>query len=63
MESVSELQQILQEEWAKVMQKQIQDRIGELPDRCRQLRECSGGPIKLNLWYVDCRKLCKLIKK
>jgi hypothetical protein len=52
-ESLDELKQALQEEWAKVTMQEVRARISEMPERCRLLVESGGGPIKSALWWLN----------
>jgi hypothetical protein len=49
-ESLEELKEALQEEWAKVTMEEVRTRISEMPGRCKSLIKSGGGPIKSELW-------------
>ena len=44
------LKKVLDEEWQMITQAEIQARIAEMPDRCKQVATRSQGPVKSNLW-------------
>ena len=48
--TMAELREIIQDEWSKVTQKEIQARIKEMPQRCQRLVRSGGKPIKSALW-------------
>lgn len=48
--TLAELREVVQDEWSKVTMKEIQARIGEMPNRCHRLVKSGGKPIKSNLW-------------
>jgi len=45
-----EVKKVLEEEWAKITQEEIQDRIKDMPDRCSTLESTGGKPIKSGKW-------------
>ena len=47
--SLEELKEALQEEWAKVTMEEVRIRISEMPKRCKLLIKSGGGPIKSEL--------------
>ena len=49
-ESIEELKQVLQAEWTALSQEEVQKRIEEMPERCRQLLKSDGVPFKSTLW-------------
>jgi DDE superfamily endonuclease len=48
--SLEEYKVVLQDEWSKITLEEIRARILEIPDRCKQLVETGGAPIKGDLW-------------
>jgi hypothetical protein len=48
--TLEELKAILQEEWDKITMEEIRARIAEMPQRCHDLVEHGGKPLKSELW-------------
>ena len=48
--SIDELKAILQDEWSKITQAEIQARIRDMPRRCRLLIKTRGQAIKTAMW-------------
>lgn len=48
--TLAELREVIQDEWRKVTQQEIQRRIMEMPGRCQKLIKSGGKPIKSDLW-------------
>ena len=48
--TLDELRAIIQDEWSKITMKEIQERIAEMPWRCKQAIKYGGKPIKGGKW-------------
>ena len=49
-QTLGELKSILQEEWSRITLEEVRARISEMPQRCKQLIQTGGKPIKSELW-------------
>ena len=49
-EPIEQLKRLFQVEWTALSQEEVQKRIEELPELCRQLLKSYEGPLKSTLW-------------
>ena len=49
-DTLDELKAIIQEEWKAITIKEVQERIREMPERCKKVIKAKGGPVKSKLW-------------
>lgn len=47
---IEEYKSVIQDEWSKIKQKEIQARILDMPRRCKELVRTGGKPIRGHGW-------------
>lgn len=47
---LDEYREVIQDEWSKITMDEVRARIAEMPQRCKDVVEARGGPIKSDLW-------------